>query len=234
LSESLAALGPYFTVGRHDPSVAPEGGWRPLQDLLSSADPLGERSELVRAALSLGSGQQVELRVAASVAHLGLAARLIAPVFAAAVLDAKLLVLDDARWLPVLGGPVLLSLPDDVLAGIPFDGPLSGSLASTVIDGPVRALVHQAEVIGVPPKVAWGNVASGVNGAAAMVAGGRPERAAAVLSLAGDLLAEPALRGRSKGEPGKNFRRRSCCLIYRVAPRGPRVVCGDCILENSR
>ena len=74
-----------------------------------------------------------------------------------------------------------------------------------LIDGPVRASVHQAEVIGVSPKVAWGNVASGVNGAAAMVAGARPDRAAAVQSVAGGLLAEPALRGRSEGEPGRLF-----------------------------
>jgi FhuF 2Fe-2S C-terminal domain len=205
-----------------------------LRLLLCSPEPLLERSEQVRAALALGSGQEVELRVAVSVAQLGLAARLVAPVLAAAVIDARLLVLDEARWQPVLGGPVPLSLPEAVLEGVPYDGPLVQALSATLIEGPVRALAEQAQALSLSPKVAWGNVASGVNGAAAMVAKDRPELAAQALSLAAAILAGGPLRGSSEGEPGTNFRRRSCCLIYRVAPREARVVCGDCVLDTSR
>ena len=87
----------------------------------------------------------------------------------------------------------------------------------------------------VSPKVAWGNVASGLaRGGRDGGYGASGPAASAALSLAADLLAGPALRGRTDGEPGKNFRRRSCCLIYRVAPRSPRVVCGDCVLAEGR
>ena len=231
---ALAALGPYFAVDHHDPSEPAQAEWLPLRVLVSSPEPLLERSQQVQAALGLGSGSAVELRVAVSVAQLGLAARLVAPVLAAAVLDARLLLVDEARWQPVLGGPVPLSLPEGALAGAPYGGSLAEAIGRTLMDGPVRALAEQARALSVSPKVAWGNVASGVNGAAAMVARARPDVAAGVVSLAAQLLAGPALTGTSEGEPGKNFRRRSCCLIYRAAPRGPRVVCGDCVLDGLR
>ena len=42
-----------------------------------------------------------------------------------------------------------------------------------------------------------------------------------------------ALTGFWDGEPGAGFRRRNCCLIYRLAPSAPAVVCGDCILRGQ-
>jgi ferric iron reductase protein FhuF len=155
-------------------------------------------------------------------------------VVAVSLIDARLLVLDEARWQPVLGGPVPLSLPEAVLEGVPYDGPLVSALLTTLIEGPVRALAEQARTLPVSPKVAWGNVASGVSGAATMIARERPDRAAQVLALATALLAEGPLLGAAEGDPGTNFRRRSCCLIYRAGPPAPRVVCGDCVLDTSR
>jgi hypothetical protein len=234
LREALTALGPYFAVDRHDPASPPRDGWQPLAALTSSSEALRARAVQVGAALASGAEGEVEPRVAASVAQLGLVARLVAPVFGAAVLAARLLLLDEARWHPVLGGPMPLSLPERALSGVAWDGPLSGALAASVIAGPVRTLVEHAQALSLSPKVAWGNVASAINATAAMAAKVRPDLAGQSRELAQQLLAGPALQGCSEGEPGTNFRRRSCCLIYRVAPRGPRVVCGDCVLESSR
>ena len=81
---------------------------------------LAERAAGVRAYLAAAGGQPpeaVEPRVAASVAHLGLAARLVSPALAAAVLHGRPLGCDlgAVRWQPALGGPVPLSLPDDAV-----------------------------------------------------------------------------------------------------------------------
>ena len=230
MPDRLAALGPYFAVGRHDTSVPPDGQWQPLRVLVDSVEPLRHRAEQVRSALAAGSGEMIELKVAASVAHLGLVARLVAPAFGAAVLDARLLELDEARWQPVLGGPAPLSLSEGALEGVPYDGPLVLALGRTWQQGPVRGLAEQARALSVSPKVATGNVASAVNGAAVMLARTRPDLARRALAMATGLLGGGVLEGSSEGEPGKNFRRLSCCLIYRAAPRGPRVVCGDCVL----
>ncbi len=61
----------------------------------------------------------MEFRVAASVTHLGVAARLISPVLGMAVLLGRVPRMDPAevRWQPVLGGPLPLSLPASALAG---------------------------------------------------------------------------------------------------------------------
>jgi ferric iron reductase protein FhuF len=38
------------------------------------------------------------------------------------------------------------------------------------------------------------------------------------------------LRGTATGLVGVDFRRRSCCLLYRLAPAGARSLCGDCVI----
>jgi hypothetical protein len=220
LRDSLAALGPYFEVGR------PAGDWLPLRVLLDSPAALTERVLATRAALG---GDAVPPRVAASVAQLGLVARLLAPVFGAAVLDGRLLVLDEVSWRPVLGGPMPLALPDGALGGVPYDS-LVDAIAERVLAGPVRALVDLTAGLSVSPKVLWGNVASGINGAASMVGAARPDLAMRSRALATGLLEAPVLRGSATGVPGVDFRRRSCCLLYRLGPAAPKAVCGDCVI----
>jgi FhuF 2Fe-2S C-terminal domain len=235
LRDELAALGPYFAVSRHEPLAPPELPWQPLRLLVGSSEPLRQRAAEVRAALATGSGRpvgEIELRTAASVAQLGLVARLVAPALGAALIDARLLELADAWWQPVLGGPVPLSLPEAALAGVPYDGPVVGALGRTLIDGPVRALVDVGAALSVSRLVLWGNVASAVNGAVAMVVKARPDLAPAAVAMAAQLLAQSPLEGTSTGFLEANFRRRSCCLIYRVAPRGSAAICGDCVLQE--
>jgi FhuF 2Fe-2S C-terminal domain len=224
LRDALAALGPFFAVGRpEDP-----GPWRPVP---VSPELLRERTAAVQTALALGSVAPVELRTAASVAQLGLAARLVSPAFGAALLDGRLVSMDEALWQPVLGGRVPLALTDATLRGVPYDGLLVDALGRHLLDGPVRDLVEATAAMSVSRQVLWGNVASAVNGAATIVATARPELATAARVLAAGLLEQPALRGTTTGAVGVDFRRLSCCLIYRIGATDPKSVCGDCVIH---
>jgi hypothetical protein len=231
LHESLAELGPYFALASHEQGSVPSGTWRPLRGLLESPDQLRERADAVRAALARGAERPVELRTAASIAQLGLVARLVAPAIGTAVLTGRLLSMDDAWWQPVLGGPMPLSVPREALDGASYDGPLGQALGRGLLDGPVRALVEITAKLSVSRQVLWGNVASAVNGAAAMVVTQRPDLAVAALDLARALLDQPVLKGTSTGVPAADFRRLSCCLLYRIGASAPKIVCGDCVLR---
>src|ERR1700753_358729 len=116
LLAGLATLGPYFTIETHDAGDPLAAPWRPLAELIGSPDALRARAGQVRAARP-GPGRLspdgVEPRVAASVAQLGLSARLIAPAFGLAVLAHRGLGFDagQARWVPGDGSMFPLSLP---------------------------------------------------------------------------------------------------------------------------
>jgi ferric iron reductase protein FhuF len=48
------------------------------------------------------------------------------------------------------------------------------------------------------------------------------------------MLTFPALAGSYQGRVATaGFRRRSCCLIYQLAPPGAADYCGDCVLAPS-
>jgi ferric iron reductase protein FhuF len=66
-------------------------------------------------------------------------------------------------------------------------------------------------------QILWGNVASALHGAAALIG----EHTAV-----DQLMSRPPLRGTGSIIDGQ-FRRRTCCLIYRAAPGR---FCGDCVL----
>jgi ferric iron reductase protein FhuF len=81
----------------------------------------------------------------------------------------------------------------------------------------------------VSPRVLWGNVASAVNGAATMIAAVRPDLTGPAAEAAAAMLRYPPLAGTYQGHPLRGFRRRNCCLIYRLSPERP-AYCGDCVL----
>jgi hypothetical protein len=199
----LEEFGPFFAISLH--AAPPPMPWRPL-DQLDSAPELTDRVSEVQD--SLGTDR----RVAASVAQLGLVARLVAPVLAAAARHGVLLELADGYWQPPLTSTFALSLP----AGT---APVSaGALADCVQHGPVAELSTAIGRLGsVSPRVLAGNVASAVNGAALQLG------PAAYPAAAGMLAGIPG----EDAQPGPGFRRRSCCLRYRVAGAG---YCGDCLL----
>ncbi|MFJ6568561.1 (2Fe-2S)-binding protein [Streptomyces sp. NPDC091292] len=230
----IAVLGPFFAVDTHPAGTEPPDPWQPMSRALLEARVTGVRERL---AVAGGQpGDAVEIRVAASVAHLGLAARLVSPALAAAVLHGLVLApgLADLRWQPVTGGPVPLSLPDDTLAGDPATTPtrLADELSGRLLDGPLRELAAAMEEFSLSRHILWGNTASAVNGAATMITAARPDLTARTRTLTSLLLARPPLRDTSTTTPEGTFRRRSCCLIYRAAPGGKGALCGDCVLRR--
>jgi FhuF 2Fe-2S C-terminal domain len=221
MSDDLAGLGPFFAVSRHPPRAAPSPPWRPFSELTARPGPMLARIGAVRAALGRQAGRdasEIEPRVAASVAHLGLVARLIAPALAAAVLEHPL----DMRagglwWQDILGGPVPLSVPE------------AGGRPGYLLDELIAPLTAStARAVPLSERVLWGNVASAVNSAASQVAALRPDLSERAWALARDVSASPLL-ARERRAPGPAFRRSSCCLFYRLAPQA-RAYCGDCVL----
>lgn len=233
---TLDALGPFFAVRTHaEPSEIDEP-WRPMSEIVDDPDVLGERVRGVRSRLAgRRPAEDVELRVAASVTHLGLVARLVSPILAVAVRSGDLLDPDlrTIRWQPELGGAFPLSVPASASAGTSPD-----VFAHRVFDGPVRQLGEAAGQFSVAQRVLWGNVASAVNGAVSVLESGLRDRglldrAATARSFSAALLERAPLQGTSTVVDGA-FRRRSCCLIYRAAPGRDGPICGDCVLAGTR
>lgn len=254
ISEQLAALGPYFAADSHDPSAAARDPWRPMSELLDDPNVLSGRVDTVRTYLAAAGGtdrsaDSIELRVAASMTHLGLAARALSPLFALNVMGRRPfpcpIGIRDLRWQPTLGSMFPLSIPDLDLDPEPEPGPerepgpelgrpdrpASTSSSAAMDLAPLAAeLCAAVEPFGVSPRVLWGNIASALNGARVALSSANPALAVGAASEVGRLLSEPPLAGTAQARPDGGFRRLSCCLIYRAAPdhRGP--LCGDCIL----
>ena len=216
----------------HRPGSPLRPPWQPLGELTGSPDALAGRIGEVRERLAAAAGcpaAGVEFRVAASVAQLGLCARLLSPVLGAAAAGRALPVdIAQARWVPALGGPFRLSLPKRRADRRKPPKPGTAATAA-LLAGPIAQIVRAVEAMAVSPQVLWGNVASAVNGAAAMIAAARPDLAGSAAETAAAMLANPALTGTFRGRPVQGFRRRNCCLIYRLSPERP-AYCGDCVL----
>jgi hypothetical protein len=238
LRADLAALGPYFAVDIHQPGSPLRPPWQLFSELISSPDALAARIGEVREQLAAAAGRpasDIEFRVAASIAQLGLCARLLSPALGAASTGRALPVdTSQARWIPSLGGPFRLSLPNTALRNRP--GRSIGTYPAEclrLLAGPIGQVVRAIESMAVSPQVLWGNVASAANGAATMIAAARPELASPAASAAAAILRYPALTGTYRGNPGTSFRRRNCCLIYRLSPSAPASYCGDCVLSQQ-
>lgn len=222
----LAALGPFFAVERHDVGTPIQEPWRPMNEILDAAEVLTDRVRAVREVLAVSAGCapcDIEPRVAASVMHLGLSARLISPMLGYAALTGRMLKvdLDTARWQPAPGGAFPLSLPWDVRDRLTAEG---------FIDGPIAQLVSATlRTVKLSPGLLWGNVASAVNGAAMVIATSRPDLGGRAYEMSAGILAGRRLRDSTHTPPGAGFRRRSCCLIYRTASPTPQAICGDCV-----
>ncbi len=233
LLADLAALGPYFAVEVHRPGSPLRPPWQSFGELTVSPGALAGRIGEVRERLAAAAGcpgAAVEFRVAASIAQLGLCARLLSPALGAAATGRTLPVdVGQARWVPALGGPFRLSLPEAAVSEAAVAAEPGTAVTAALLAGPITQIVRAVEAMAVSPCVLWGNVASAVNGAAAMIAAARPDLAAPAAETAAAMLANPALTGTFQGRPLQGFRRRNCCLIYRLSPAAP-AYCGDCVL----
>lgn len=168
-----------------------------------------------------------EPRIAASVAQQGLAARLWSVTLGCAVLHGSIPDLDPVllHWDPDAGAPDDLWLPE--VRPLPADAP---TVADTVLHGHLEPLAAALRArYRIAPGLLWGNAASALAGAARQLdhwarAHARPQVATRARTLTAELLAHPLLSDTGT-LTGTAFRRRSCCLYYRVPGGG---VCGDC------
>ena len=213
VADDLAEFGPFFVVAVHDSVDEP---WSAMRALVDDPQVLAARIGRVRAALAAGGGrdpEQIDFRVAASVTHLGLTARLLAPMIGAGALGRpETWSLDDLVWQDELGGPY----------------PLSIACEPTVGAAPVQAITDAFGRFGVSRKVLWGNVGSAANSAAGQIARARPELSGVAHEAADAVLADPRVDGGGL-QSGSGFRRQSCCLIYQLAD-DRATCCGDCVL----
>lgn len=212
----VARVGPYFTLDT-DPDVAGHPLWRPLSELYARALP----GQIAAVRVRLGTD---EPRVAASLLFQGIAGRLWSPVLALAVEHDLVPVLNPERtyWRAASPGPILLAAPGAY--GTAAD---TAAVRRAVIDRHLRPLVAAVRAATpVAEGLLWGNAASALAGALTVLAGARPANSVPGGRLVEELLGTPPLRNTGTLGPF-GFRRRSCCLYYRVVGGG---LCGDCAL----
>ncbi|MGV9298830.1 (2Fe-2S)-binding protein [Amycolatopsis sp. NPDC003676] len=217
----LTGLGPFFAVDTHS-ADEPASPWRPLSEVLDDGPVLRERVAQNRAVLG---GDFVELRVAASIAHLGLAARLLSPALGLAAGAGAIPDYSTAWWQPKLGGAFPLSLKEDSRV----ESDVVTAFAERVLRGPLVRLDKAMAQFSLAENVRRGNVASALNGAVTVLRSERPEWTDRVVEIVGALEELPELAGTATRENGR-FRRRSCCLFYRATPDRDGPKCGDCVL----
>ena len=212
----VARIGPFFALDT-DPDIARHPLWRTFTELTGGALP----GQVAAARARLGTGED---RVAASLLFQGVAGRLWSPVLAAAFLHGVVPDLEPARtyWRAAAPGPVLLAAPET--AGVPAS---ASAVHRVVVERHLRPLVAAVRTVTpVAEGLLWGNAASALAGAWTVLARARPSEEPARLARA--LLETPPLRGTGVLGP-HGFRRRSCCLYYRVPGGG---LCGDCALRR--
>lgn len=161
-----------------------------------------------------------ELRVAASLVHLGHASRLWSPVLACALGHG---VVPDLSDLQRADDGAQLRLPAPV--GIPADSP--EVLYRVVVQQHMEPLAAGLRVK-LAPALLSGNVASALTGAARALLAARPDLGPRIAAMTHALLGIGALAGSGVTGPHLSFKRRSCCLFYRLPGR---FVCGDCVFE---
>jgi hypothetical protein len=197
----VASIGPFFELS----TSAEDAGWQRFSGLWTDPAVLEARITATREALSVHGA--IEWRVAASLAQLNLAARVLSPVIGCAVVAGAVPVVspDLLWWQPVLGGAFPFALVETRMRQIGLEDPASAARAEVA---PILDLLVEGthRVGGLSTQIAWGNVDSAAEAALALVR-------------------------RALGQPvGPAYRRSTCCLFYRVSPGAG--LCGDCVLDS--
>ncbi|MDT9693008.1 (2Fe-2S)-binding protein [Streptomyces sp. P9(2023)] len=172
-----------------------------------------------------------ERRVAASIAHLGLAARLWSTALGPAALFGRFPALDPAE----LYWDGALTSPDDLWwAGSATRPATVANLREAIQTGHLVPLHEAFRRDGrISPRLLWGNAGSALAGALRELtrwarAQDRPEVAARAAELVSGLFAHPDLVRTVQSGPA--LRRTSCCLYYRCPGGG---LCGDCVFDHA-
>ncbi|MFE2752125.1 (2Fe-2S)-binding protein [Actinosynnema sp. NPDC059335] len=205
----VRGLSPFFAldVGR------PDDGWHDGEALADRGPALPDALDRIAARYRTG-----ERRVAGSLFFLGYTARLLSPVVAARAVGGVAPDVRPANLWWRYGPDGLQVRLKDPLPGV--------GLAESL--GPVVEALHATTRVA--RGLLWGNAGSSAAGALRTVHRGGVDCAA----LADELFAEPPLKGTGDFIPFPGeiaFRRRSCCLYYRLDGGG---TCGDCPLPPRR
>jgi FhuF 2Fe-2S C-terminal domain len=189
-------------------------GWHPISQ--SYAD---GHADLIEATIRRYG--TTESRIGASLVHLGHATRLWSPVLASALCHG---VIPDLSGLQRADDGAALRLPDPVGDRL---APSPELLYRAVVQQhmePLEAGLRDK----LAPGLLAGNIASALVGASRALLSARPDLREPIADITISLLDTGRLGGSGtiiSGELG--FRRRSCCLFYRI-PNGGK--CGDCPL----
>ncbi|MER8088620.1 (2Fe-2S)-binding protein [Streptomyces sp. NPDC058316] len=209
-------------------SAPPDGAHRPLAVLYAGeSTQLTARIDAVEDRLGTS-----ERRVAASVAHLGLAARLWSVALGPAALTGRF---------PALSPDALLwdprhTFPDDLwLSSAATLRATAGNIREAVQYGhlvPLAEAIHRDGPLS--DRLLWGNAGSALAGSLRELVAwarehGRPDVSGRARALVAELFDHPDLRN-TGGPHDTAFRRRSCCLYYRCPAGG---LCGDCVFESA-
>jgi ferric iron reductase protein FhuF len=168
-----------------------------------------------------------EPRVAASLVVLGYSARLLGPSVAVLLRDGVLLDASPARvrFAYAAGTGFRLALPSPT----GWSGPvpdLTARWCETVLDDHLAMVVAAVRArVKVAAPLLWGNIASGLMGTLAALVRADAVRLDACVSFAAHSIAHGPLVGTGLLDGALRFRRRSCCLYYRIPGGG---YCGDC------
>ncbi|MCX4736260.1 (2Fe-2S)-binding protein [Streptomyces sp. NBC_01363] len=222
---ATASVGGFFALRTTAP---PDGAHRPLARLYAGESaPLTARIDTVAARLGTS-----ERRVAASVAHLGLASRLWSVALGPAALTGRFPGLPPGalHWDPQHPAPDDLWL--DGAESLPGTACRIREVVQYGHLVPLAGAIHRDGPLS--DRLLWGNAGSALAGALRQLLAWarthrRPDVAARARALSAELFDHPDLR--NTGAPhDAAFRRRSCCLYYRAADGG---LCGDCVFESA-
>jgi ferric iron reductase protein FhuF len=230
--QKVAQIGPYFATQQ----VAGPG-WHPMAALLGEPAVNGAVVDATRRDLASRHAARlssVELRVAASIHFLDVAARLVSPVLAAGVLADTIPTLTPRNtwWRPRRSGALTIGITAAAAEQAPADPEAAAAQLQSALFEPLLAPLARVyrQRFGLGEVLLWGNVASAVVGAAGQVAARSGSAAGRVDALVAALLRTVPLAG-SVRRPPPDFLRNSCCLYYRL-PDG--ALCGDCVLRVKR
>lgn len=234
----LSALGPFMAP--EPVTAAALAGWTPLPEVCRDPALLVELAGRTRTALARGQGLspgEVEPRVAASTAQLSLLARVVSPLLGIALLAGRETYPAGQLWLRLEEHRVRVAMPyAEVLAAASGPGRTGGRPGADLMDAvllPIGDLACQE--LRLPRGLVLGNTASALRGTVNALAATDPAASARARRLVLPMLDAPALAGawhwvEQAGE--QVWRRRSCCLFYRLPHGG---LCGDCsLLDRPR
>jgi hypothetical protein len=206
---AVSAYGGFFalTIG------GPTPGWRPISRCYADGF-----ADLIDATAT--RCRTTEPRIAASLVHLGHAARLWSPVLACVLAHG---VIPDLSTLQRADDGTALRLPEPVGARV---APSPELLYSAVVQQHMEPLEAGLRVK-LASGLLSGNIASALVGASQALLSVRPNLRQSIISVTHVLLDTGRLAGSGVITGELNFRRRSCCLFYRLPDGG---LCGDCPL----